>query len=220
MQQSIESFVRTLQEDGVAAGKAAGDKLLLVAESEAEEIIARANAKAAEILADARKQQEVEALRQTEELALAARDAVLELQHRLCNAVERMIDNSAAEVFRDHGMLATFIQQVAVTFAAKQAEKPNEAIVFRVAGDDAKDVVNKALTQLTVPSGDIAKPVFRVETGLLDLGFEYRQGGGGVEVTPGAVVSLLRPLLSEEVSKRVQEAVSQNRESASASDQT
>ena len=207
MQHTIESFVRTLHDDGVAAGKSAAAALLREADAQAAKIIDNAKTEAEKILRDTRARLASEKVREEQELQLAARDALLELQHRLCRAVETMIDNEAARTFDDHTQLAHFIDKVATAFAAEQARKPNEAIVFRVAKDDAKDVVDQALAAVTQRQNSADVAVFRTETGLQDLGFEYRQGGSGVAVTPQAVVSLLSPLVSQEVARRLQGAL-------------
>ena len=212
MQHTIESFVRTLHEDGVAAGKSAAAQLLREAEKQAAEIIDNARNEAERILSDARMQQESDKVRQEQELELAARDAVLELQHRLCKAVENMLDNEAVATFGDHAHLVNFIDKVATAFATEQARAPNEAIVFRVAKEDAREVVAQALLAVTRRGSDRNASVFRVETGLQDLGFEYRQGGSGVEVTPQSVVALLAPLVSTEVARRVQGAMRETAE--------
>ena len=203
MQHTLESFVRTLQEDGIAAGKAAGDDVRQKAEIEAEQIISEARRTAAEILAGARQQQQDEAARQARELHLAARDAVLELQRRMCDAVERIIDLNAAAILGDDNHLVRFIQTVVAAFAQAEAAHPDEAIVFRVSSDDARQIVQDALADTIRRDTTAQTPVFRVETGLLDLGFEYRHDGSAVEVTPDAVVTLLSPLVSEEVAKRI-----------------
>lgn len=203
MQHTLESFVRTLQQDGIAAGKVAGDEIRREAELTAEKIVAEARRAATKLLDDARKQQKEEAAQQAQELQLAARDAMLELQRRMCNAVERIIDADAASILGDDSHLLRFIETVVTAFAQTEAAHSDEAIVFRVSSDDARAIVRRALAKTVSRDSTAHAPVFQEETGLLDLGFEYRHGGSAVEVTPESVVALLSPLVSEEVAARI-----------------
>jgi hypothetical protein len=203
MQPTLESFVRTLQDDGIAAGKAAGEKIRREAELTAEKIITEARQTAATILENARAKQKEEADQQAQELQLAARDAMLELHQRICRAVERVIDADAASILNDDAHLVRFIEQVVAAFAGAEAAHPDETIVFRVSSDDARAIVQRALAKTVRRDEPDHAPVFHSETGLLDLGFEYRHGGSAVEVTPGSLVTLLSPLVSEEVAARI-----------------
>ena len=210
MQHTIESFVKTLQEDGIAAGKAAGEQKRREALTEAEKIISQARSEAEHILKEAHNKRIEAELRQSQELSLAARDAVLTLQQRLCNAVTHIIDLDAAAVLGNNDQLAHLIEEVAKTFASQQSQHPEDAIVFKVASEDARQIVQKAIGNIALRPGASNTALFKAETGLGDLGFEYRQGGNVVEVTPQTVVTLLTPLVSDEVGRRIAAVMNDN----------
>lgn len=207
MQDTIESFVHKLQTDGVEAGQLAGNEILEKAHAQANKIIDQAKTQASEILREAKLSRQTEAVFQEQELRLAARDAVLQLKQRLCLAVAAVIDKNAESILKNNQILQDLIKDVALIFAKEHVKNPQTPIVFRLAGNDGNQVINQALTQLSSTSLASDGPVFHTETGLSDLGFEYRQGGSAVEVTPQSVVAMLEPLISTEVAKRVEDAL-------------
>ena len=83
MPESIESFVKKLQDEGVNAGKEAAEKIRNEAKLEADNMIADAKAEADQILAKARDNAGKQLHRMQTELELAARDVILKLRETI-----------------------------------------------------------------------------------------------------------------------------------------
>ena len=82
MPTNIESFVKTLESEGVDAGRKAAQKIEAEAKDKAESIISEANETSDQIIAEAQAEAEKVKARMNSSLELATRDAILSLRDK------------------------------------------------------------------------------------------------------------------------------------------
>lgn len=211
--ESLEAFVAQLHDEGVEAGRAEAERLVREAREQATAIVREARARADALLAEAEEGARRAEARGRDELELAARDAVLELQAALAETLTRVWSRGVAAELRDPEVLTALLREVVRAYAAGDAVgRPTEV---RVPGRLARDVEawwSRELADALESTASVtADPV-------LDAGFEYRIGGGAVEVTVESVVEKLmqsvQPRLREILTRGSETPTGEVREAA------
>ncbi len=195
---TLESFVTTLQREGVEAGRREAERLKREAEERAEEVVERAEAEAERILADARSRAQSELLRGQTELRLAIRDGLLELQRALEGVLSAVLERAVSERLEDAEFVAGLIQDVVQEYA--RADAGGEELEVRVAPDLEERLRKRAVSEVAaLLKSEEAEP-------LRKAGFEYSVGRGTVEMTQDAIVEKLHELVTPWLRDLVREA--------------
>ena len=197
---TLESFVALLHDEGIEAGRREAERLVGAARAEAEEILRAARAEAGALLDAALARSAEEETRVRAELELATRDAVLQLQATLAEVLRAAIARGVRAELSDGAFLKTLLLEVVTAYArADAAGRPTEVHLPRSLRDTfASWWLRELATSLT---GAEAGPAPSIAAILEDAGFEYRVGGGTVEVSVDAatekLMELVRPGLRE-----------------------
>ena len=196
MADSIQSFVRKLQEEGVQAGRAEAQKLMDEARQQAERIVADAKAQAQETLDQGR-----------EELALAARDVLLRLRQTITRALEAVLRQAAAERLADSGFLSKLLHDVVMQYAEKDAEG-DSVIEIRVSDEELQGITDWALKEIAQEQNTKGHRL-ELKGRLKTAGFEYSVGQGTVEMTPESIAAVLSQMIAPRLRAVIDEAAAQ-----------
>ena len=200
MPETIESFVKKLQDDGVAAGKAKAEELLSEAKTEADGILEKAKQEAERIVADAKQEAERIAEAQRNELRLAARDSLLELRKALGATLEAVLKQKAASDMQDGDFIKQLIRDV-VSHYAKADQSSQAQIAVSVNEELFSRVSDWAV-------GELASDKVDLQGKLKAAGFEYSVADATVEVTLDSVVEILKGQVSPRLQTILQAAAS------------
>jgi V/A-type H+-transporting ATPase subunit E len=197
---TIESFVTKLQEEGIAAGKLAADQLRAEAQKQADNTLEEAKKQAAKILADAETEAKNILARSKSELELATRDIILKLRATLENILKEMILGKVRQELSSETFLKEILQQLVSLYA--QSDLDSEK---RLQLDVSKDLQGK----LTEWAKNILKEAnlnVDINGTLASAGFEYQFSGGTVEVTPESAAQALCELIAPGMRDMVNQA--------------
>ena len=201
MPESIESFVKKLQSEGVDAGKKAAEKIKKEAQQEAEKILAEAQAEAEKILVKAKNDAEKQLSRGQTELEFAVRDAILKLRESIGRILSGMLAQNIEKKLSDPDYLGEILREVIATYAEADAKQLSlmEIHISKKMRERLNDNVLKDLFRNLEEKQD--KAVLKAT--LAKSGFEYRIKGATIEVSPES----LSELIYEMVSPALQEAL-------------
>lgn len=188
---TLETFVAQLHSEGVEAGRREAQRLAAAAREEAEEIVRRAKAEADTLLAEAKEAASRERERAEAELALAARDAVVALRSELDAVLETLLSRAVDARLRDPEFLGSLLREMAAAYA--RADADGRVRDVRVPRDLAEQLEAWWLNE--VADGLRGESDLRIEAALREAGFEYRVGGGTVEVSVESTVEKLMELV-------------------------
>lgn len=193
MPTNIESFVKTLESEGVDAGKKAAKKIEADAKEKAEKMNAEAREQAEQIITEAQAEAEKIKDRMNSSLELATRDAIFLLREKLSTQLNNIMKFNVEEALKDEETLVSVLREVIPAYAKA-------------------DTGNKLTTEINISSNLKSR---LLETSLRDLahslnsqniqldigynlakeGFEYKIEGSTVEVTTESVTSLLADMI-------------------------
>ena len=205
MAETIETFVKKLQAEGVDAGKESAEKLKAEAEGQAQEIIRKAEAQADKLVADARTEADNLLTRSRTELELAARDAVLQLRETLGQVLQGLLTAPVKKELSSADFLKTLIQDVVGQYARADCEGTG-TITLAVPENMQAHLGDWVVQEFQKASKDATAPVDLKAT-LAVAGFEYSVSGGTVEVTLDSVVETLRELVGASLKETLDKAM-------------
>lgn len=109
----VEALITRLRDEGVCAGRSEADRIIAEAQAHAREILEKAEAQARALRADART--EAEALRRAGEdaLRIAVRDTLLDLKSQISQRFAAEVSKTVSHVMRDDDLLKRMILAVA-----------------------------------------------------------------------------------------------------------
>lgn len=201
--ESIESFVKKLQAEGVDAGRRAAEKIKEDAKQEAEKIIARAEAEAERIIAKAKNDADKTFSRMQTELDLAVRDAILKLRETIGKILSAMLTRKIEKHLSNPDFFVKVIREVITGYAkADAAQQPFMKVdISSKMGDKlGDDLLTDLIANLSEEHEKIA-----LQATLSKAGFEYKIDGATVEVSPDSVSELVsemvRPALQEMIDR-------------------
>ena len=200
MAESIEAFVKKLQEEGVEAGRQAEREIRSAAEKQAEAILDEAHHEAQAIVDAAHEESQQARARTETELALAMRDAQGRLQDTLSHILQALLHHTVEEKLRDSVFLAELIRDVVLRYVEADLAD-GEVLTVNVSDELRSRLGQWALQTFHVSAGETS-PV-KLQTSMAEAGFEYRVADGTVEVTATSVVELLMQMVSPELRKFV-----------------
>jgi len=199
MPTNIESFVKTLESEGVDAGKKAAKKIEVEARENAGKIIAEAKEKAEKIIADAQTEAEKVQARMNSSLELATRDAILMLREKLSEQLKTVLNFNTEKALNNQETLAQVVREVIPIYAKADADNKLAAEV-NVSQELKGGLLEGALGELAASLRN-QNVELNVNYGLAKAGFEYKIEGSTVEVSTESVTALLAEMIDPELQK-------------------
>ena len=204
MPTNIESFVKTLESEGVDAGKKAGKKIETQARATADTIIAEAKETADKIIAEAQTEAEKVQTRMNSSLELAARDAIYMLREKLGQQLAILLKLNVEQTLKQEDTLASILREVIPAYAkANMGSKLTAEI--KISKDLKSRLVESALREL---SHSLKKENAQVDVSrnLANAGFECKIEGSTVEVSTESVTALLAEMIDPELQQFLEKA--------------
>jgi vacuolar-type H+-ATPase subunit H len=197
MPTNIESFVKTLESEGVDAGKKAAQKIEAEAKEKADKIISEAKEKGNQIIEQARTDAEKVKARMNSSLELATRDAIFMLREKLSQQLEIILKLNVEKALQDEETLVHVLREVIPAYAKADAGEKRQTEI-----NLPKDLKSKLLdSTLKELSNSLKKQNVQldVSANLAKSGFEYKIEGSTVEVTTDSVTSLLSEMIDPDL---------------------
>jgi vacuolar-type H+-ATPase subunit E/Vma4 len=204
MADTIESFVKTLQVEGVQAGEAAAEEIRTEAEQQAQQILKQAQEQAKAIITDAQAQADSQLARYQGELKMAVRDAVLRLHETLSKSLEGVFTCPVEAHLSDTDFLKPLLHEIVTQYARADCEGSGE-IQINVGPEMHRQLADWAIGELRQAAQDHTTRLNLKDT-LFEAGFEYQVSGATVDVTVDSVVATLAELVGPQLRKLLQES--------------
>lgn len=204
MPKNIESFVKTLESEGVDAGKRAAEKIEADAREQADKIIAEGKATAERIIAEAEAEAQKIKARMNSSLELATRDAIYMLREKLSQQLNTLLHWNVEKALNDEETLASVLREVIPAYAKADAENKLTTEIH-VSQNMKSRLLEGALRELTHSLRDKNVQV-DVRYNLAKSGFEYKIEGSTVEVNTESVTALLAEMIDPELQQFLEQA--------------
>lgn len=192
---SLEAFIEKLHDEGVEAGIHDADELRTAAAAESAAIIDQAQDTSRQLIAQAEARAEALLADAKNQVALAVRDAQLELRARLERTLTALLEEGLAHDLEDPELLTRLLVEVVGAYA--RADGDPETLEVKVHPDLTRrlaaavpGILGRALANGTC---------LDLKAGLETVGFEYRVRDSVVEVTPQSVAAQLEHMLSPQL---------------------
>jgi len=193
MPTNIESFVKTLESEGVDAGKKAAMKIEAKAREKADKINAEAKEAANQIIAQAQAEAEKIKVRTDSSLELAIRDTVFLLREKLGQLLKTILKLNVEKALNDEETLVLVLREVIPAYAKANTEKKLTTKI------NISNSINSRLleTSLRELAHSLKDQNVQLDIGynLAKEGFEYKIEGSTVEVSTDSVTSLLAEMI-------------------------
>jgi vacuolar-type H+-ATPase subunit E/Vma4 len=204
MPTNIESFVKTLESEGVDAGKKAAEKIEADARKQADKITADGKEAAERIIAEAEAEAQKIKARMDSSLELAARDAIYMLREKLSQQLNVLLKWNVEKTLNDEETLAAVLRQVIPAYVKADTEKKLTAEI-NISKDLKSRLLESALRELTHSIKNQNVQV-DVRYNLAKSGFEFKIEGSTVEVSTEAVTSLLSEMIDPDLQQFLEKA--------------
>ncbi|KPK41831.1 MAG: hypothetical protein AMJ65_08675 [Phycisphaerae bacterium SG8_4] len=204
MPTNIESFVKTLETEGVDAGKRAAEKIEAKARAKADTIIAEANETAKRIIAEAQAEAEKVQARMNSSLELAARDAVYMLREKLSQQLAILLKLNVEQALKDDQTLAHVLREVIPAYAKADVGSKLSAEI-NISQDLKSRLLESTLRELA-HSLKNQNAQINVGHNLANAGFECKIEGSTVEVSTESVTALLAEMIDPELQQFLEKA--------------
>jgi len=193
MPTNIESFVKTLESEGVDAGKKAAMKIEAEAREKAEKINAEAKETANQIIAEAQAEAEKIKVRMDSSLELAIRDTIFLLREKLGQLLTTILKLNVEKALKDEETLVQVLREVIPAYAkANTGKKLNTEI--NISNNTNSRLLETSLRELA-HSLKNQNVQLDISYSLAKEGFEYKVEGSTVEVSTDSVTSLLAEMI-------------------------
>jgi V/A-type H+-transporting ATPase subunit E len=193
-----------LHTEGVEAGRQDAEQLRKAAAAEATAVTARAEEAGRRLIAEAELKAQAIIAEGRGELALAVRDAQLELREKLSRALTSLLRESVERELSDPKLVRELLREIVGAYA--RADGAGEiGIEVRVRPELVEELeasVPSALGRALADRSD----AFDLKGVLRSAGFEYRIRDAVVEVTPESVAEKLAELLTPRMRAQLREA--------------
>ncbi len=193
MPTNIESFVKTLESEGVDAGRKAAQKIEAQAKEKAETIIAEAKSTADQIIAEAQAEAEKVKARMNSSLELATRDAILQLREKLSQQLEIILKLNIEQTLKDEETLVHVLREVIPAYA-----KADTKTEINISQEMKSRLLETTLRELA-HSLKNQNVQMKTSRSLAKSGFEYKIEGSTIEVSTESVTSLLAEMIDPEL---------------------
>ena len=204
MPTNIESFVKTLESEGVDAGRKAAEKIEADARKQADKIIADGKEAAEHIIAEAETEAQKIKARMDSSLELAARDAIYMLREKLSQQLNVLLKWNVEKALNDEETLAAVLRQVIPAYVKADTEKKLTAEID-LSKELKSRLLESALRELTHSIKNQNVHV-DVKYNLAKSGFEFKIEGSTVEVSTEAVTSLLAEMIDPDLQQFLEKA--------------
>lgn len=207
MPTDIESFVKTLESEGVDAGRKAAEKIEADAQSRADKIIADGKAKADQIIAEANVEAEKIRTRMNSSLELASRDAVYMLREKLTQQLKAILNRNVEQALRDEQTLTNVLREVIPAVAKADANRKLTAEI-NISDEMKSRLLESSLRELT---HSLRNQNVEVEAkyNLAKAGFEFKIEGSTIEVSAESVTALLAEMVDPELREILEKVTEQ-----------
>lgn len=204
MPTNIESFVKTLESEGVEAGKRAADQIEAKAKENAAEIVAEAKKKAEEIIAQAQSDAEKVQARMNSSLQLATRDAIALLRQKLAEQLKGLMEVNVENALNNEQVLSNVISEVIPLYAKADADKTLAAQI-NISKDLKSRLLENAVRELahSLKKQDVQ---LTHKYALSKAGFEFKIEASTLEVSTESVTALLSEMIDPELQQFLDKA--------------
>jgi V/A-type H+-transporting ATPase subunit E len=191
---TLEAFIEKLRNEGLEAGLHDAEQLRATAAAEGAEVLEQARETGRKLIARSEAEGRAILAAARSELALAVRDAQLELRARLDQALTSLLQESVRRELEDPTLVRRLIAEVVGAYARADAAGQGQRLAI--------DVPAELLEELTAAAPALLGRALAEATdldlkgGLATAGFEYRIRGAAIEVTPESVAEKLAELVS------------------------
>ena len=193
MPTNIESFVKTLESEGVDAGKKAAKKIEAEAKKKADEINAEAKETANQIISEAQAEAEKVKVRMNSSLELAMRDAIFLLREKLSLQLKSILKLNVEKALNDEETLLNVLREVIPAYAKANTENKLTAEI-NISSEVKSRLLETTLRELA-HSLNNQNVQLDINYNLAQEGFEYKIEGSTVEVSTESVTSLLADMI-------------------------
>jgi len=208
MPETIESFVKKLQDEGITAGKEAAEKIKNEAEREADNIIADAKARADQILAQVQDDVDRQLDRMQTELELAVRDAILKISETISRVLSAILTRKIENHLSDPDYLGQMIRDVINAYAIADAAQLTD-IKINISDKMGENFNRDILKNLFQGLNEEPEKTI-LQTSLSKAGFEYTIDGATVEVTPDSVSELISEMVGPQLQEILDKLIDKN----------
>ena len=198
MPTNLESFVKTLESEGVDAGKKAAQKIEAQARNEADRIIAEGKIQAQQIIEKANSEAKTIASRMNSSLELAARDAILMLREKISEQLTKLLQLNIDKALNDEETLVGIMREVIPAYIKASVETQNTEI--NLSGNLQGKLLDGTLKELT---NSLKKQNVEVDINrsLAKAGFEFKVEGSTIEVSTESVTEMLAEMIDPDLQK-------------------
>ena len=209
MPTDIESFVKTLESEGVDAGRKAAQKIEEEAQQKADDIIAESKEMAERIIKGANDEAEKVKARMKSSLELATRDVVFMLREKLGQQLKVILSRNVEQALKDEQTLANILREVIPAVAKADAGDKLNAEV-NVSSELKSRLLESTLRELT---HSLNNQNVHTDTkyNLAKAGFEFKIEGSTVEVSTESVTALLSEMIDPEFQEMLEKAAKENK---------
>jgi len=193
MPTNIESFVKTLESEGVDAGKKAAMKIEAEAREKAEKINAEAKETANQIIVEAQAEAEKVKVRMNSSLELAIRDSIFLLREKLGQQLKTILRLNVEQALNDEETLVQVLREVIPAYAKSNTEKKLTTEI-NISNNINSRLLETSLRELA-HSLKNQNVQLDISYNLAKEGFEYKVEGSTVEVSTESVTSLLAEMI-------------------------
>jgi len=193
MPTNIESFVKTLESEGVDAGKKAAKKIEAEAREKADEINTEAKETANQIIAEAKAEAEKVKVRMNSSLELAVRDTIFLLREKLGLQLKTILKLNVEKALNDEETLVHILREVIPAYAKANTENKLTAEI-NISSETKSRLLETTLRELA-HSLNNQNVQLDINYNLAQEGFEYKIEGSTVEVSTESVTSLLADMI-------------------------
>ena len=193
MPTNIESFVKTLESEGVDAGKKAAMKIEAEAKEKADEINAEAKETANQIIAQAQAEAEKIKARMDSSLELAMRDAIFLLREKLSLQLKSILKLNVEKALNDEETLLHVLREVIPAYAKANTENKLTTEI-NISNNTKSRLLETSLRDLA-HSLKNQNVQLDINYNLAKEGFEYKIEGSTIEVSTESVTSLLAEMI-------------------------
>jgi vacuolar-type H+-ATPase subunit E/Vma4 len=193
MPTNIESFVKTLESEGVDAGKKAAMKIEAEAREKADKINAEAKETANQIIAEAKAEAEKIKVRMDSSLELAVRDTIFLLRDKLGLQLKTILKLNVEKALNDEETLLHVLREVIPAYAKANTENKLTTEI-NISNNTKSRLLETSLRELA-HSLKNQNVQLDINYNLAKEGFEYKIEGSTVEVSTDSVTSLLAEMI-------------------------
>lgn len=205
MPTNIESFVETLQAEGVDAGNKAAEEIKAQARDKADQIIAQAKANAEQIIAEAQGEADQIKARMDSSLELAARDTLILLREKLGELLSALLKQQVEKELSAEETLSSIMRDV-ILAQCKPASDAQITAEIHVPQELQSRLLTGAIRELAraLKNQNIQT---EVKANLAQAGFEYKIEGSTLEVSAESVAALLSDMIDPQLQQILDRAV-------------